>query len=140
MNKALAVCLLVLCNLAAVTAAAVFNVFIFCITRLALVPTVLVALVPLIAMGYGSSRAERLFAEKFAMKKSRFMLVSHIPPAIGAAVYLIVYLSLNASGYFTGWFGGLLEMLLAVSLSATAALYPISSAVWIRVQSKFKNN
>lgn len=138
MKKVMAISLLVICNLAAVLAAAAFNVFIFSITGFGLAAAIIIGLFPLCAMGYGLSRSERLFSEKFALKKRPFMLISHIPPIIGAVACWLVFLRLSALGYFSGFlnFGGLFMFLFTVSLSVTAVIYPISSTVW-RINTKY---
>lgn len=135
MKKILAVMLLVICNLAAFTAAAAFNVFIFFLTGFGLAATVIIGLFPLCAMGYGLSYWERIFAEKFALKKMSFFLISHIPPVICAAVCLAEYLRLDALGYFSGFLNlrGAFWLPFTVSLIAAAVIHPVSSMVWCHI-------
>lgn len=129
MNKALAISLLVICNIAAVCILSVVNLAMFFLT-ISLALTILIGLAAAAALGFGSSRLLSVFERKYRLKTKWFILASYVSPIIGTAVYWIVYLSLDAAGYFSGWFAGLGEFVYAISLSATAAVYFISGVLW----------
>ncbi len=129
MNKALAVSLLVICNAAAVFAVSILNFFVFSLF-FSLGVTVIAGLAVLTALGFASSRLLPVFERKYRLKTRWFVIASYVPPVVGAAIYWIVFLILDATGYFKGWFAGLGEFLFAISLSATAAVYLISGVLW----------
>ncbi len=129
MNKALAVSLLVICNAAAVFAVSILNFFVFSLF-FSLGVTVITGLAVLTALGFASSRLLPVFERKYLLKTRWFVTASHVTPVVGAAIYWIVFLILDATGYFKGWFAGLGEFLFAISLSATAAVYLISGVLW----------
>ncbi len=129
MKKALAVSLLVICNVAAVCALSAINLFMFFLTISPFV-AVLIGLAAVTALGFASSRLIPVFERKLSLKAKWFILAAYISPIIGAAVYWIVYLILDAAGYFSGWFAGLGEGLYAISLSLTAVAYFISGIGW----------
>lgn len=129
MKKALAISLLVICNLVAVFAVSILNFFVF-LLFFSLSVTVIVGLAVLTALGFASGRFITVFDRKYSLKTRWFVIASYITPVAAAAVYWIVFLILDAAGYFKGWFAGVGELLYAISLSATAAVYFISGLLW----------
>lgn len=130
MKKALSISLLVICNAAAVFVLSVLFLLLFLLVSFNLPLTVLIGLAVLAALGFASSRILRFFKRRFDLQTPLFILFSHVPPVIGAAVYWIVFSALRAAGYFTGYFAGLSEFIFAIVLAPTAAGYFISGAVW----------
>ncbi len=130
MNKALAISLLVIGNLAAVLALSLINIWVLVLT-FSVTTVVLIGLAAVIALGYASSRLIPVFERKYSLKANRFVLAAYISPIIGAAVYWIVFMSFDAAGnYNSGWSDGIAEGLYAFLLSATALSYLISGAIW----------
>lgn len=129
MKKVLAVSLLAICNSAAVfgLSALIFYIM-FLIENIPV--GIIIGVSALIALGFASSRIFKVFKRKYGMKLLWFILASHIPPIIGMVIYWIVYLSLDAAGYFTGWFAGLGELLFGFTLTPAAVIYLISGAIW----------
>ncbi len=137
MNKALAISLLVIGNVAAVCAISAVSLFIInrstdwgnLIFNLVFIP--LIGLAAVIALGFASSRLVPVFERKYCLKTRWFILAAYISPIIGAAVYWIVFMSFDAAGnYNSGWSDGIAEGLYAFLLSATALSYLISGAIW----------
>lgn len=129
MNKPLAISLLVICNTAAVFAVSILNFFVF-LLFFSLPVTVIVGMAVMIALGFASSRLLPVFERKYNLKTRWFVIASYVPQIIGAVIYWIVYLRLDAAHYFKGWLAGVGEFLYAISLSATAAAYLISGVIW----------
>lgn len=131
MKKPAAMSLLVICNLAVVFVMALINLVIFFMT-FSLATAILIGLAALTALGFASSRALRLFKQQYGLRTRWFILASYVPSVVGAAVCFIVYLILNRSGYFMGYFAGLAEFLFLISFAPTATAYLISGTVWCR--------
>lgn len=139
MKKALAISLLVICNTAAVCALSAVGLFIMIylpinpiLLLFKLAFTALTGLAAVIALGFASSRMLPIFERKYSLKAKWFVLAAYIPPIIGAAVYWIVFLSLDAAGHYnSGWSDGIAEGLYAFLLSVTAAEYLVSGWAWI---------
>ncbi len=138
MKKALAVSLLVICNIAAVCALSAVGLFIIvCLSinffslLFNLAFTALTGLAAVIALGFASSRLLSVFERKYCLKAKWFVLAAYISPIIGAAVYWIVFMSLDAAGHYnSGWSDGIPEGLYAFLLSAAAVEYLISGGIW----------
>lgn len=130
MKKPAAITLLFICNLAAVFAMTIINLFIFFLT-FSLAAAILIGLAALTALGFASSRIFRLFKRKYEVGKLWFILVSYVPSVIGAAVYGMVFAALDEVGYFTGFLAGLGELILLLSLAPTAIVYLISGTIWV---------
>ncbi len=127
MNKALAISLLVIGNVAAVCAISAVSLFIInrstdwgnLIFNLVFIP--LIGLAAVIALGFASSRLVPVFERKYCLKTRWFILAAYFSPIIGAAVYWIVCWI----GYQSSWSGGY-----AAFLPLTAIAYLISGGAW----------
>ncbi len=130
MNKALAISLLVTGNLAAVLALSAIN-FLIILLIPSLVLLIYICLTAATVLGFASSRMLPIFERKYRLKTRWFFLASYVSPIIGAAVYWIVYLILDAAGYLNDeWFISLAMPLYALSFSLAAVAYLISGAIW----------
>lgn len=129
MNKSLALTLLVICNTAVVFAVSLLNFFVFSLFY-SLGFTVIAGLAVLTALGFASGHLITVFDRKYRLRTRWFVIASYVSPVIGAAVYWIVFMILDAAGHFKGWFAGVGEMLYGLSLAATAAVYLISGVLW----------
>jgi len=128
MNKALALSLLVICNVTAVCALSAINFLIILLIQ-SFALAIYICLTAAAVLGFASSRLLSVFEHKYHLKTRWFILASYVSPVIGAAVYWIVYLILNAAGCFSD-FGGVMSYLFALSLPLPAVAYLISGAVW----------
>ncbi len=129
MNKALAVSLLVIGNMAAVLALSAIN-FLIILLIPSLVLLIYICLTAVTVLGLASSRMLSVFERKYCLKTRWFILASYVPPIIGAAGYWIVYLILNAVGCLNEQFAGLAMPLYALSFSLAAVAYLISGVIW----------
>ncbi len=132
MKKALAISLLVIGNMAAVLALSLIYYFVFpLIFNLAF--TILIGLAAVTALAFASSRLFSVFKRKYRLNSGLFVLASYIPPVIGAAGYWIVYLILDAAGYFKGkgWFADVPGAFFGLFLGITAMAYLISGDAWV---------
>ncbi len=133
MKKALAISLLVIGNLAAVCALSLIYYFVF--PRIFnLVLTILIGLAAVVAVTCASSRLLfPIFERKYRLNSGLFVLFAHVPPIIGTAGYWIVYLILDATGYFKGkgWFADVPGAFFGLFLGITAMAYLISGDAWV---------
>ncbi len=137
MKKTLAVSLLVICNVAAVCAISAVSLFIIVCLSMNLISllfnlavTIVIGLVAVIALGYASCKLLPIFERKYSLNAKWFVLAAYISPIIGAAVYWIVFMSLDAAGHYgSDWSDGIAEGLYAFLLSATALAYLISGGI-----------
>ncbi len=130
MNKALAISLLVIGNLAAVLALSLINIWVLVLT-FSVTTVVLIGLAAVAALGFASSRLIYVFERKYSLKIRWFFLAAYVSPIIGTAIYWIVYMIQNATGQFSGWGEGLGESFYGIFLSVTAAAYLLSGATWV---------
>lgn len=130
MKKPAAISLLFICNPAVVFVMTIVNLLTFLLT-LSLEAAVIIGLAALVALGFASSRIYRVFKRKYELRKIWFIIISYVPSVIGALIYWIVYMALDAADYFTGLFAGLGEFIFLLSLAPTAIVYLISGTIWV---------
>ncbi len=139
MKKALAISLLVICNMAAVCAISAVGLFIIVCLSINLFSllfnlafTARTGLAAVIALGYASCKLLSVFERKYSLKAKWFVLAAYISPIIGAAVYWIVFMSLDAAGHYgSEWFDGIAEGLYTFLMFTAAVEYLISGWAWI---------
>ena len=110
MNKALAISLLVICNVAAVLALSWINICVLC-WSISVTVTILIGLVAVAALGFASSRLLPVFERKLSLEAKWFLLAAYGSPVIGAMVFWIVDD-------------------LALVMFITAMAYLISGSIW----------
>lgn len=128
-KKGIAIILLVICNMAAVFAISIISLLVFLFTFI-LPLAILVGLTLAAATGFAASRIFRVLKRKKNFKLWQFIVSSFVSPVAGAAIYWIVFLILDAVGYFKGFLPGLGEAFVGISLSAAAAVYFIVGTAW----------
>lgn len=129
MKKLAALSLLVICNALVVFVMTMVNLVVF-FTTFSLAAAIVIGLAALTALGFASSRVFPVFKRKCGLKMRWFIPTSYVPSVVGAAVYCIIFWSLNNSGYFKGFLAGVGEYILLLSLVPTAICYFISGTVW----------
>ncbi|MDE7193322.1 MAG: hypothetical protein K2O14_05060 [Oscillospiraceae bacterium] len=130
MKKPLAIILLLIGASAALFALAfMYIVLMLCAGYIG----VLIDIAVTLAAGMGIDRLRRLFRNKYGIKAPVFFLAAYLPSIIGSAVYLAVVIHLNNMGYFEGFLGGLVELLLGYTWIIAAAAFAAVGGLYLLI-------
>lgn len=130
MKKPVAITLLILGGLAAVFGMAVLGlilIFEFMWGGL------LIGIAAVIGMAFGADRLRMLFKRKYGMNAAKFFLCAYVPPIVGSVILYVVVELLDEAGYFSGFFAGLGEFLMALSCVIASGAFAAAGGIWLAV-------